>query len=739
MARRHKAAPVSPQLMLFENNDALTAKPKKSSPYNDAIMDEFKNGGNNIVIRARAGSGKTHQLVQLVSECESSLVLAFNKNAKLEFEDRLKTSEKEVFSSILTFHGLGYRALLQRIGKPDNVSHRGDRMRSIIEEKYPTLYRDQVSCLVKMTQYARNYINQSNEMWMRALTRSGAYDLWSGEGVADAVEMAMYCMEASVCIEPGTKTIDFDDMIYVPVKQNWKLDSSSVVMIDETQDLCETQIAMAWRSRGKDARVIAVGDELQCHPGCTMVTTPKGIRRIESLRDGDLVLGWDYATNSYTSPRSIKITQREYDEWMWQIVGYGFDVHMTPNHKVMARANLDVYCAYLTLGGLNILTLRALIAMSAANPNEKIWIMNASIDEKSMTDWIQEFSSNYAWNTPEQITEWLQPNGYWDYPTLPFPASDHTTTADNIFPLYSGALCPVAFSVANHLGEWCSDYHVFGSFFTGVVYSLDVGVDHSYVADGMAVLNSIYAFRGADSEAMPRVIKALNAKELPLPITYRCAKSIVRIAARYAPDIQHREDAPEGEVHNVTPDEMRTLWRANDLVLSRKNAPLVGHCLAALKMQIPAYVQGRAEDMGIDVLLRKFDRNSGSLKDALKKAREWAEEEKQRCVELEDEEGAIAVEDRLNTLYALADGCTTSYEVVARLRRIMSDAKTDGSICFSTVHKAKGSEAERVFVLTDTFIYGHRDPVAAQEEKNLFYVAVTRAKNFLYFVRPVAC
>src|SRR5271166_2824085 len=49
----------------------------------------------------------------------------------------------------------------------------------------------------------------------------------------------------------------------------------------------------------------------------------------------------------------------------------------------------------------------------------------------------------------------------------------------------------------------------------------------------------IYAWRGADENAIPNIIKRLNAKTLPLPISYRCAKSIIKIAQTYVPDIQH--------------------------------------------------------------------------------------------------------------------------------------------------------------------------------------------------------
>ena len=57
-------------------------------------------------------------------------------------------------------------------------------------------------------------------------------------------------------------------------------------------------------------------------------------------------------------------------------------------------------------------------------------------------------------------------------------------------------------------------------------------------------------------------------------------------------------------------------------------------------------------------------------------------------------------------------------------------------VVITTVHKFKGSEADRVFVLEDTFsskCEGEYTPDTAEED-NLFYVAITRAKKQLFLV-----
>ena len=54
------------------------------------------------------------------------------------------------------------------------------------------------------------------------------------------------------------------------------------------------------------------------------------------------------------------------------------------------------------------------------------------------------------------------------------------------------------------------------------------------------------------------------------------------------------------------------------------------------------------------------------------------------------------------------------------------------TIICSSVHKAKGLEATRVFILADTVNTRNR------EESNIYYVAVTRAKARLTWAMPVA-
>ena len=58
-----------------------------------------------------------------------------------------------------------------------------------------------------------------------------------------------------------------------------------------------------------------------------------------------------------------------------------------------------------------------------------------------------------------------------------------------------------------------------------------------------------------------------------------------------------------------------------------------------------------------------------------------------------------------------------------------------------TVHAAKGLEFDVVFIVgANDGIFPHSrskdDPIRLQEERRLFYVAITRAKTYLYITYP---
>jgi superfamily I DNA/RNA helicase len=239
---------------------------------------------------------------------------------------------------------------------------------------------------------------------------------------------------------------------------------------------------------------------------------------------------------------------------------------------------------------------------------------------------------------------------------------------------------------------------------------------------------SIYQFRGADSEAIPNFISKLNAKTLPLSVSYRCPKSVIRLAQEVVPDIQAAPDAKEGVVEEVLTEQILKLVKPGDFVLSRTNAPLIKLCLKLLKAGIPANIQGR--DIGSNLLYFIKKSKAKTINSFIEYVNEWKAIEVKRLVS--EKRDTTIVLDKAECLLNLCEGTLTIKDLKESIDTLFSDINDNAKVVFSTTHKAKGLERDRVFVLADTYRFGN-----GGEEDNLWYVATTRSKSELYLVRKV--
>ena len=72
--------------------------------------------------------------------------------------------------------------------------------------------------------------------------------------------------------------------------------------------------------------------------------------------------------------------------------------------------------------------------------------------------------------------------------------------------------------------------------------------------------------------------------------------------------------------------------------------------------------------------------------------------------------------------------------IIAEIKRVF-DNNDKGEIMLSTVHKAKGLEADNVYILA-TERMPHPKATNPKEERNICYVAITRAKKNLFYCGP---
>lgn len=248
---------------------------------------------------------------------------------------------------------------------------------------------------------------------------------------------------------------------------------------------------------------------------------------------------------------------------------------------------------------------------------------------------------------------------------------------------------------------------------------------------------SIYAFRGADSESMPKLRDRLGAEVLPLTVTWRCPSSHVELARELVADLEAAPSAPVGELTSV-PDIGQELVYAmpGDLVLCRANAPLVGACLRAIASRRRACMRGRAfGDQLLDVV-RRACKESNTIAEFGRDLDRWLAREVGRLSERDGTEDVIEqARDRAGCLHAIAGSCSSVSEVPGAILALFSEGTDSDRIVFSSIHRAKGSEAGSVFFIDKPYsAVGRRStpqPWEEQQRLNLRYVALTRSKRSL--------
>lgn len=253
---------------------------------------------------------------------------------------------------------------------------------------------------------------------------------------------------------------------------------------------------------------------------------------------------------------------------------------------------------------------------------------------------------------------------------------------------------------------------------------------------------AIYGWRGSDVDSIDNLsaklgITGLPVTTLPLTVTRRCPRKVVAEAQKYVPDLRHLPDAPDGEVHSVKDRSALEQYKPGDMVVCRTNAPLLGVAYQLIRRQVKAVVRGRDIGRGLQTLIRQL--RADSMMDLMGKLEDWECREITKVSKTRRAETAIQrIQDRAECLRALSDGCATVTELNGRIEQIFADFESGGTpknaVVLSSIHRAKGLEADTVFWLYPDIKCPTEQDWQRKQETNLRYVAVTRAKLRLVYV-----
>lgn len=263
-----------------------------------------------------------------------------------------------------------------------------------------------------------------------------------------------------------------------------------------------------------------------------------------------------------------------------------------------------------------------------------------------------------------------------------------------------------------------------------------------YVSVGDAD-QTINIFAGSCEENFNQLCEEADTQVFALPVSYRCGKKIIEFSQRIVPDILPKEDAIEGEIKNNC--HLSDL-KDGDMVLARTKAPLLTVYTKLIKKGVNCYIKGL--DVGKN-LINLLDSVKGETLNknlsgdgVFVKLYDKMFEERNKLVlkrnlDIDDATLSSYIMEKYDTIKAL-ETLAFNVETKSDLKeRILNIFKEDAKgVCLSTIHKSKGLEAENVFILCHSSMPSkncHHEWEKIQE-KNLMYVAYTRAKKLLGFI-----
>jgi superfamily I DNA/RNA helicase len=225
---------------------------------------------------------------------------------------------------------------------------------------------------------------------------------------------------------------------------------------------------------------------------------------------------------------------------------------------------------------------------------------------------------------------------------------------------------------------------------------------------------SIYYFRGAETDGMDKSKAKFNMTEMLLSYSFRCPENIVKAVHWRVPHMKWIKPGGVYEVlHSLDVDTIPD----GAAILCRNNAPLFRAAFSLLSRKRSVSVAGSDIGPRIIHLLGKVGNPSDKRDDLLFKIEAWKD------AQLEKTNAPATILDTAECMKVFAGWGATCDQAINYAKYIFAQR---GKIFLSTGHKAKGLEWDTVYHL-DPHLIGKDD-----QDLNLKYVITTRAKQECY-------
>lgn len=583
------------------------------------------------------------------------------------------------------------------------------------------------------------------------------------------------------------------------------------IQVDEAQDTDPIQLKLL--KLIFMGNIMFVGDANQCQPPGTMVRVleragcggTKSLTKevsIEQLNPDQKLVSWDCHEKRICLGigRNFKKAERFYNGDLLTIFSDGKSTRMTPNHFVWAKFNKKeleegeknyfVYLMWKKSLGFRIGTSRFRRTCGANQVShrgyqetaDRMWILTREKSQAAAETTEEILSLQYgipecvfhnkykgSKKTPNQIKRIFKAaNPYGGFECLgdrgllfehPFIAWERPrkklTKFHGYFKTVAANLLPGLMELPTTTSYKSSVIEkIERKIYSGVVYSLDVEKDHTYVADGIPVGNSIYEWRGAHPDIMGSIPQMFpGTKTLYLGNNYRSTGALVEFFKEILPVdnglASHMRTAnPAGESPTFThyaddyQEAAQVLRRVTDpentAIIARTNRQIFRFQQACFNAGIKCKILGKKafwEQNEVKQLLslaKNAKMPEGYTAPMVLKAlviqHRFLEKYKFSGNPLDSDPA-----DNINSLYKMSAKYQTVKEFLDFIRRLTYGSKSRNTPCLTlaTVHQAKGKEFRHVFLVGVTEGILPHSKATHVEEKRLFFVGASRAAERL--------
>lgn len=203
--------------------------------------------------------------------------------------------------------------------------------------------------------------------------------------------------------------------------------------------------------------------------------------------------------------------------------------------------------------------------------------------------------------------------------------------------------------------------------------------------------------------------------------------------------IESHPSAPLGSVTTLT-QYSASDFAPTSAILCRLTAPLISFAFQLIRRNIGCRVLGREIGTGLISIIDKMKCSDSDLDALSAKLAVYFDREVAKCESRDQLAAADALRDKHSCIELFISNLDESRRTISALRdkiTTLFDDTNKGLLTLATVHKSKGLEWPTVFILDrDKYMPSKfaRLPWQRQQEYNLIYVAITRAKLDLRYI-----